>query len=168
MTNARPNALSLAVAVAISSSIISSQALADRKLQIKAANIPGNGHVEMTLSEVRVQPTSGDDQQPIPKSITYPAQPPDRFSHHFNSVGFTEALADALEDVSVVDVFATDENDVAQKYTKVLKMGDDGIFRFTHNLAENELVIKVRSYQYVIRSKQMALLEEVIARHGWI
>ncbi|WP_422476033.1 hypothetical protein [Endozoicomonas sp. ALB032] len=146
MTNTRPNALSLAVAVAISSSIISSQALADRKLQIKAANIPGNGHVEMTLSEVRVQPTLGDDQQPIPKSITttYPAQPRDRFGHHFNSVGFTEALADALEDVSVVDVFATDENDVAQKYTKVLKMGDDGIFRFTHNLAENELVIEVK------------------------
>ncbi|WOG29558.1 hypothetical protein [Endozoicomonas sp. 8E] len=146
MTNTRPNALSLAVAIAISSSIIGSQALADRKLQIKAANIPGNGHVEITLSEVRVQPTLGDDQQPIPKSITttYPAQPRDRYGHHFNSVGFTEVLADCTEGVSVVDVFATDENDVAQKYTKVLKMGDDGIFRFTHNLAENELVIEVK------------------------
>ncbi|WP_422475965.1 hypothetical protein [Endozoicomonas sp. ALB032] len=147
MTNARPNALSLAVAVAISSTLIGAQALADRKLQIKAADIPGNGHVEITLSEVNVQPTLGNDQQPVPKSFTttYPAQPRDRLSHHFNSVGFSEALADADGDVSIIDVFETGKNGVARKYTKVLKVGDEGLFRFTHDLKQEKLAIEVRS-----------------------
>ncbi|WP_448217766.1 hypothetical protein [Endozoicomonas sp. 2B-B] len=70
MTNARPDALSLAVAVAISSSIIATQTLADRRLQIKSVDIQANEQVEFTQSEVMVQPTLGHDQQPIPKSFT--------------------------------------------------------------------------------------------------
>ncbi|WP_448217756.1 hypothetical protein [Endozoicomonas sp. 2B-B] len=47
--------------------------------------------------------------------------------------------------VATVDLFETDENNIAKKYTKVLKMGDEGIFRFTHSLDEKELFIEVRA-----------------------
>ncbi|WP_034837607.1 coiled-coil domain-containing protein, partial [Endozoicomonas numazuensis] len=147
MTNARPNALSLAVAVAISSSIIGTQALADRKLQTKSVDIPSEGHQEFTQSEVMVKPTLGDDQQPIQNSYTttYPDQGPARAGYHVPSEGFTDVLSGVDGGVSSVDLFDTGDDDVAQKYTKVLKVGDEGVFRFTHNLEENELVIEVRS-----------------------
>ncbi|WP_257288441.1 hypothetical protein, partial [Endozoicomonas sp. SESOKO2] len=146
MTNARSNALSLAVAVAISSSIISTQALAERKLQIKSVDISGNGHVEFIQSEVILKPTLGDDQEPIPKSFTttYPDLTQARADYLVPSNGFTEVLSFIDGAVSSVDLFETDENGAAQKYTKVLKVGGEGIFRFTHNLEEEELVIEVR------------------------
>ncbi|WOG29548.1 hypothetical protein [Endozoicomonas sp. 8E] len=146
MTNARPHALSFAVTVAISSSIISTQALADSRLQIKSVDISGNGQVEFTQSEVIVQPTLGDDQQPIPKSYTttYPDQAQVRAGYEVPSEGFTDVLSGIEGGVSSVDQFETDENNVAQKYTKVLKVGDEGVFKFTHNLAEEKLVIEVR------------------------
>ncbi|WP_422411615.1 MULTISPECIES: hypothetical protein [unclassified Endozoicomonas] len=146
MTNARPNALSLAVAVAISSFIIATQALADRRLQTKSVDISDNKHVEFTHSEVRIQPTLGDDQQPIPKSFTttYPDQTQARAGYNVPSEGFTDVLSGIEGGVSSVDQFETGDNDVAQKYTKVLKVGNEGIFRFTHNLAEEELIIEVR------------------------
>ncbi|WP_422476045.1 hypothetical protein [Endozoicomonas sp. ALB032] len=146
MTNARPHALSFAVAVAISSSIVSTQALAVSRLQIKSVDITGNGQVEFTQSEVIVQPTLGADQQPIPKSYTttYPDQAQARASYDVPSEGFTDVLSGIEGGVSSVDQFETDENDVAQKYTKVLKVGDEGVFKFTHNLAEKKLVIEVR------------------------
>ncbi|WP_257254266.1 hypothetical protein, partial [Endozoicomonas sp. SESOKO3] len=146
MTNARPNALSLAVVVAISSSIIGTQALADRRLQTKSFDIQGNKHVEFTSSEVMVQPTLGDDQQPIPKSFTttYPDRTQVRADYGVPSEGFTDILSGIKGGVSSVDLFETDDNDFARKYTKVLKVGNEGIFRFTHNLAEKKLVIEVR------------------------
>ncbi|WOG29588.1 hypothetical protein [Endozoicomonas sp. 8E] len=146
MTNARANALSLAVAVAISSSIISTQALADRRLQTKSVDISGSEPVEFIQSEVLVQPTSGDDQQPIPKSFTttYPDQTEVRAGYDIPSEGFTDILFGIEGGVTSVDLFTTGENDVAQKYTKVLKVGDEGVFRFSHNLAEGKLVIEVR------------------------
>ncbi|WP_422475999.1 hypothetical protein [Endozoicomonas sp. ALB032] len=146
MTNARPNALSLTVAVAISSSIVSTQTLADRRLQTRSVDISGSEHVEFIQSEVLVQPTPGDDQQPIPKSFTttYPDQTEVRAGFDVPSEGFTDILSGIEGGVTSVDLFATGENDVAQKYTKVLKVGDEGVFRFSHNLAEDKLVIEVR------------------------
>ncbi|WP_422475985.1 hypothetical protein [Endozoicomonas sp. ALB032] len=146
MTNARPDALSLAMAVTISSSIIATQTLADRRLQIKSVDIQVNEQVEFTQSEVMVQPTLGHDQQPIPKSFTtsYPDQTEIRAGYEVPSEGFTDVLSGIGAGVASVDLFETDDNDVAQKYTKVLKVGDEGVFRFTHNLAEEELVIEVR------------------------
>ncbi|WOG29559.1 hypothetical protein [Endozoicomonas sp. 8E] len=146
MTNARPNVLSLAVTVAISSSIIASQALAERRLQTKSVDITGTGHAEFTHSEVMVQPTLGDDLQPIPKSCTttYPDQTQARAGYDVPSEGFTDVLSGIDGGVSTVDLFETDKNDVARKYTKVLKVGNEGIFKFTHNLAEERLVIEVR------------------------
>ncbi|WOG29547.1 hypothetical protein [Endozoicomonas sp. 8E] len=146
MTNARPHALSFAVTFAISSSIISTQALADSRLQIKSVDISGNGQVEFTQSEVIVQPTLGDNQQPIPKSYTttYPDQAQARAGYDVPSEGFTDVLSGIEGGVSSVDQFETDENDVALKYTKVLRVGDEGVFKFTHDLAEEKLVIEVR------------------------
>ncbi|WP_422138571.1 hypothetical protein [Endozoicomonas sp. ALC020] len=146
MTNTRPNVFSLAVTVAISSSIIASQALAERRLQTKSVDITGTGHAEFTHSEVMVQPTLGDDLQPIPKSCTttYPDQTEARAGYDVPSEGFTDVLSGIDGGVSTVDLFETDKNDVARKYTKVLKVGNEGIFKFTHNLAEQRLVIEVR------------------------
>ncbi|WOG29611.1 hypothetical protein [Endozoicomonas sp. 8E] len=146
MKNARPNALSLAVVVAISSSIIATQALADRRLQTKSFDIQGNKRVEFTWGEVRVQPTLDDGQQPIPKSFTttYPDRTQVRADYDVPSEGFTDILSDIEGGVSSIDLFETDDNDIARKYTKVLKVGNEGIFRFTHNLAEKKLVIEVR------------------------
>ncbi|WOG29549.1 hypothetical protein [Endozoicomonas sp. 8E] len=146
MTNVRPNALTLSVAIAISSSMIGTQALADRRLQTKSVDIHGNGHAEFTQSEVIVQPTLGDDQQPIPKSFTttYPDQTEVRAGYDIPSEGFTDVLSGIVGGVSIVDQFETDENNVAQKYTKVLKVGNEGVFKFTHNLAERKLLIEVR------------------------
>ncbi|WP_257288771.1 hypothetical protein, partial [Endozoicomonas sp. SESOKO2] len=146
MTYARPNALSLAVAFAISSSFIGTQALADRKLHIKSVDILDNGRKEYTQRGITVRPTLGHDQQPILKSFTttYRDKPDRRESYYVPAMSFTEILAEVTSDVSSVDLFETDENGVAQKYTKVLKVGDEGVFRFTHNLGEKELVIEVR------------------------
>ncbi|WP_422412633.1 MULTISPECIES: hypothetical protein [unclassified Endozoicomonas] len=146
MTTIHPTALSLAVAIAISSSIISTQALADRRLQTKSFDILDNESVEFIQSEVIVQPTLGHDQQPIPKSFTttYPDQTEAVAGYEAPSEGFTDVLSGIEGGVSSVDLFVTDDNDVAQKYTKVLKVGDEGIFKFTHNLAEKKLVIEVR------------------------
>ncbi|WOG29584.1 hypothetical protein [Endozoicomonas sp. 8E] len=147
MTNTRPNALSLAITIAISSSLIDTQALADRRLQTKSVDISGSGHVEFIQSEVMVQPTLDDDQQPIPKSFTttYPDQTEVRAGYDVPSEGFTDILSGIDGGVSSVDLFETDEKGVAQKYTKVLKVGNEGIFRFIHNLAEKALVIEVRN-----------------------
>ncbi|WP_422138545.1 hypothetical protein [Endozoicomonas sp. ALC020] len=146
MTNARPNTLSLAVVVAISSSIIATQTLADRRLQTKSFDIQGNEHVEFTHGEVMVQPTLGDDLQPVPKSFTttYPDRTEIRAEHEVPSKGFTDILSGIEGGVSSVDLFETDDSDIARKYTKILKVGNEGIFRFTHNLAEKKLVIEVR------------------------
>ncbi|WOG29539.1 hypothetical protein [Endozoicomonas sp. 8E] len=145
MTNPHHNALSLAVAVAISSSIINTEALAARKLQTNAY-VLGSGNVVKLRSEVMVQPTLGDDQQPIPKSFTttYPYEPSEGHGFVSTTMSFTEILYGIGDGVSSVDQFETGENDVAQKYIKVLKVGDEGVFRFTHNLEEKELVIEVR------------------------
>ncbi|WP_422452373.1 hypothetical protein [Endozoicomonas sp. ALC066] len=147
MTKAHPNTLSLALTFAISSSIIAPQALADRKLQTKSVDIINNGHVKFTHSEVMVRPTLDQDQQPIPKSYTttYRDKTDYRAIYAFPSKGFTEVLADVDGCVSSVDLFETGENGVAQKYTKVLKVGNEAAFRFTHNLKEKNLVIEVRS-----------------------
>ncbi|WOG29598.1 hypothetical protein [Endozoicomonas sp. 8E] len=146
MTKARPNTLSFALTFVISSSIIATQALADRKLQTKSADIINNGHVKFTHSEVMVRPTLGQDQQPIPKSYTttYRDKTDYRAIYAFPSKGFTEVLADVDGCVSSVDLFETGENGVAKKYTKVLKVGNEAAFRFTHNLKEKVLVIEVR------------------------
>ncbi|WP_422138546.1 hypothetical protein [Endozoicomonas sp. ALC020] len=157
MRNIRPNALSLAVAVAISSSIIATDALANRRLQTKSVDISGNEQVEFTQSEVIVKPTLDDDSQPIPKSFTttYPDQTEVRSGYDIPSEGFTDVLSGIEGGVSSVDQFETDENNVAQKYTKVLKVGNEGIFRFTHNLAEEKLLIEVRdsmTHQDLIRA----------------
>ncbi|WP_422409847.1 MULTISPECIES: hypothetical protein [unclassified Endozoicomonas] len=146
MTRVRPNALSLTVAAAISSSISVTDALADRRLQIKSIDIPGNEQVEFVQSEVIVKPTLGHDQQPLPKSFTttYPDQTQIRRGYKVPSEGFTDVLSGISGGVSSVDLFTTDNNNAAQKYTKVLKVGDEGVFRFTHNLAEEKLVIEVR------------------------
>uniref|UniRef100_UPI0021474C60 hypothetical protein n=2 Tax=unclassified Endozoicomonas TaxID=2644528 RepID=UPI0021474C60 len=146
MTSARPNALCLAVAVAISSSIIGTQALADRRLQTKSAVIPGNGYAEFIQSEVMLQPTLGLNEQPIAKSstTTYPYEPRRSEGYDLPSTSFTEVLYSIHGGVSTVDQFETDEDNVAQKYTKVLKVGGEGVFRFTHNLEEKELLIEVR------------------------
>ncbi|WP_422409602.1 MULTISPECIES: hypothetical protein [unclassified Endozoicomonas] len=145
MINARPNALSLVVVVAISSAI-TTQALADRRLQTKSFDIHGNKPVEFTRGEVMVQPTLGDDQQPIPKSFTttYPDRTQVRADYDIPSEGFTDILSGIEGGVSSVDLFETNDNDIARKYTKILKVGNEGIFRFTHNLAEKKLVIEVR------------------------
>ncbi|WP_422138567.1 hypothetical protein [Endozoicomonas sp. ALC020] len=147
MTNARPRALSLAVAIVISSSIIATQTLADRKLRTKSINILVNGHMEFTHSEAMVRPTLDPDQQPIPKSCTttYIALAADKENQVLPAVSFTQVLSFVDGVMSIVDLFETDENDVAQKYTKVLKVGDEGVFRFTHNLEGKELVIEVRA-----------------------
>ncbi|WOG29575.1 hypothetical protein [Endozoicomonas sp. 8E] len=146
MTVARPNVLSLAVALAISSSIIGTQALAECRLLTKSIDIVKNGQVEFTRSEVRVQPTLGEDGQPIPKSFTttYPDQTPTREGYIVPSDGFTNILSAISADVSSIDLFETGANEVAQKYTKVLKVGDEEVFRFTHSLNEKKLVIEVR------------------------
>ncbi|WP_422452332.1 hypothetical protein [Endozoicomonas sp. ALC066] len=149
MSNTHHNVLSLAVAVAISSCIINTEVLAARKLQTKYAWLLDNGGSEDTRSEVMVQPTLGDDQQLVLKSFTttYPYAPSenDDYSRPAIGISFTEALYGiGNEGVASVDQFETGENDVAQKYTKVLKVDGEGIFRFTHNLAEEELVIEVR------------------------
>ncbi|WP_422138566.1 hypothetical protein [Endozoicomonas sp. ALC020] len=148
MTNAYPSALSLAMAIAINSSIIATQALADRRLQTKSVDIQGDRHVEFTQSEVIVRPTLDDNQQPIPKSFTTTYPDPDfsglRVGYVSPAGGFTDILSDFDCHVSSVDLFETGENDVAQKYTKVLKVGDEGVFRFSHNLEEKKLVIEVR------------------------
>ncbi|WOG29618.1 hypothetical protein [Endozoicomonas sp. 8E] len=146
MTRVRPNALSLAVAAAISSSISVTDALADRRLQIKSIDIRGNEQVEFVQSEVIVKPTLGHDQQPLLKSFTttYPDQTQIRGGYKVPSEGFTDVLSGISGGVSSVDLFTTDNNNAAQKYTKVLKVGDEGVFRFTHNLAEEKLVIEVR------------------------
>ncbi|WOG29614.1 hypothetical protein [Endozoicomonas sp. 8E] len=147
MTNAHPKVLSLAVAIAISSSIISTQALADRRLQTKSVKILVDERTEYTQSDVMVRPTAGLDQQPIPKcfTTTYPYQVRDSVDHHLPTISFTEVLHNIDGDVATVDLFETDENNLAQKYTKVLKIGDEGVFRFTHNLEEKELFIEVRT-----------------------
>ncbi|WP_422134641.1 hypothetical protein [Endozoicomonas sp. ALD040] len=146
MTDARRNAFSLAVALAVSSSIIVTQAMAERRLLTKSIDIVKDGQVEFTRSEVRVQPTLAEDRQPIPKSFTttYPDLTPAREGYIVPSDGFTNILSAISADVSSVDLFATGENDVAQKYTKVLKVGDEEVFKFTHSLNEKELVIEVR------------------------
>ncbi|WP_257288383.1 hypothetical protein, partial [Endozoicomonas sp. SESOKO2] len=146
MTHACPNALSLAVVVAISSSIVGTQVLADRRLQIKSVDIMGYSHMKFTRSEVMVKPTLGDDQQPIPKSFTttYPDQSRVKADYVTAAESFTDTLSETDVDVSSVDLFETGEDDVAQKYTKILKVGNEGIFKFTHNLEETELVIEVR------------------------
>ncbi|WP_448217780.1 hypothetical protein [Endozoicomonas sp. 2B-B] len=147
MTNVRPNALRLAVAVAISSSIITAQAMADRRLQTRSFGIYAKIPVEFTQREVIVQPTVGDDRQPIPKSFTtiYPYQTQTVAGYHFPYECFTDVLPGIDGGVSSVDQFETGKNDAAQKYTKVLKVGDEGVFRFIHNLAEKKLVIEVRN-----------------------
>ncbi|WOG29592.1 hypothetical protein [Endozoicomonas sp. 8E] len=141
-----PNALSLAVAVAISSSIISIQALAERRLQTKSVDIT-NEHVEFTQSEIIVRPTLADDQQPIPGSFTttYCYYTDVSAAYAMPAKSFIGVASHFCGGVSSVDLFETGENDVAQKYIKVLKLGDEEIFRFTHNLEEKELVIEVRS-----------------------
>ncbi|WOG29542.1 hypothetical protein [Endozoicomonas sp. 8E] len=146
MTNARSNALSLAVAIAISSSIIGTDALPDRRLQTKFVYIPGNEPVEFTQREAIVKPTLDDDSLPILKSFTttYPAQAEARAGYEAPSEDFTGVLSGIEGGVSSVDLFETDENDAAQKYTKVLKVGNEGVFKFTHNLEDNKLVIEVR------------------------
>ncbi|WOG29597.1 hypothetical protein [Endozoicomonas sp. 8E] len=146
MTNVRPNAISLAVAVVISSSIITTDAVADRRLQTRSVDILSNGHVEFIQSEVMIQPTLGHDQQPIPKSFTttYPDQTRAREGYDVPSEGFTDVFSGIDGGVSSVDLFETGENDVAQKYTKVLKVSDEEVFRITHNLAEKKLIIEVR------------------------
>ncbi|WP_448217791.1 hypothetical protein [Endozoicomonas sp. 2B-B] len=147
MTNARPNALSLAVAIALSSSIISTQAITERKLQTKSLDISNEGHLSFTQSLVSVQPTLAGDQQPIPKSFTttYLDQTQDREGYAVPSEGFTDILSAVSADVTSVDLFETGENDIAQKYTKVLKVGDEEVFRFTHSLEETKLIIEVRA-----------------------
>ncbi|WOG29574.1 hypothetical protein [Endozoicomonas sp. 8E] len=148
MTNAYPSALSLAVAIAINSSMLTTQALADRRLQIKSIDIQSDKHVVFTQSEFIVRPTLDDDQQPIPKSYTTTYPDPVfsglRAGYIGPAGGFTNILSDFDCQVSSVDLFETGENDVAQKYTKVLKVGDEGVFRFSHNLEEKKLVIEVR------------------------
>ncbi len=146
MTNAHLNALGLAVAVVISSSIIAADAVAGRRLQTKSVDISDNGHVEFTQSEVMVGPTLGHNRQPIPKSFTttYPDQTQARAGYVVPSEGFTDVFPGIDGGVSSVDLFATGENNVAQKYTKVLKVSDEEVFRITHSLAEKKLVIAVR------------------------
>ncbi|WP_448217748.1 hypothetical protein [Endozoicomonas sp. 2B-B] len=146
MTNAHHNALSLAVAVAISSSLVGPQVLADRRLLTKSVDVTGNGHVEFTQSEVIVLRTIGHDEQPIPKSFTtiYPYQPQESEDYVHPCLSLTRVLSGIGSGVYSVDQFETDENNVAQKYTKVLEVGDEGVFRFTHNLEEKKLVIEVR------------------------
>ncbi|WP_252177705.1 hypothetical protein [Endozoicomonas sp. 4G] len=145
ITNARPNALTLAVAVAISYSIIATQALADRRLQTRSVDFSDHGREEF-IQEVMVRPTLGHDQQPIPKSFTtsYPDPAEVRAGYEVASEGFTGILSGIKGGVASVDLFETDQNDVAQKYTKLLKVGNEGVFKFSHNLIENKLVIKVR------------------------
>ncbi|WOG29581.1 hypothetical protein [Endozoicomonas sp. 8E] len=146
MTNTLPNALRLAVAVAISSSIVVTDARAGRSLQTQSVDISNNGYMVFTQSLVKVQPTLGDDQQPIPKSFTttYPDQNPVREGYKVPSDDFTDVFSSVSTLVSIVDLFETGENDIAQKYTKVLKVGDEAVFKFTHSLEEKELVIEVR------------------------
>ncbi|WP_422412574.1 MULTISPECIES: hypothetical protein [unclassified Endozoicomonas] len=147
MKNTCPNTLSFAVALATSFSIMSTEALAVRKLQTYAY-ILNTGDFQFPRSEVMVQPTLGDDRQPIPKSVTtsYPYEPPPSKCHPRISptISFSAILYGIGDGVSSVDQFETDEGGIAQKYTKVLKVGDEGIFRFIHNLEEKELVIEVR------------------------
>ncbi|WOG29608.1 hypothetical protein [Endozoicomonas sp. 8E] len=147
MINTRPNALSLAVLIAISSLITGAQAVAERRLQTKSINILVNGHKEYTHSEVIVRSTLGLDGQPIPKSstTTYPKHATYREIYDPPILSFTQFLSVTNSDAFSIDLFETGENDVAQKYTKVLKLGDEGVFRFTHNLEETELVIEVRA-----------------------
>ncbi|WP_448217753.1 hypothetical protein [Endozoicomonas sp. 2B-B] len=146
MKNTCPSAFSLLVAVAVSSSIIAPKTLADRRLQIRSVDIQANEQVEFVQSEVMVRPTLGDDQQPIPGSFTttYPDQYGVSAGYIVPAIGFTDILSNFDGRVSSVDQFETDENNAALKYTKVLKLVDEGIFRFTHNLQEKELVIEVR------------------------
>ncbi|WP_422476055.1 hypothetical protein [Endozoicomonas sp. ALB032] len=146
MTYLRPGVLSLAVAVAVSASMIATPALAGRRLQTKSVHFLSYRHAEFTQSEVTVMPAVGDDQQSIPKSINtlYIDQNHDRTSYSIHSVSFTDILYNIYGGVSTVDQFETGENDVAQKYTKILKVDNKGIFRFTHNLGEEKLVIEVR------------------------
>ncbi|WP_448217801.1 hypothetical protein [Endozoicomonas sp. 2B-B] len=146
MTCLRPGVLSLAVAIAVSAFMTGTPALAGRRLQTKSVDFFSYEHAEFTQSEVTVLPAVGDDQQSIPKSITtlYIDPKHDRTSYSIHSVGFTDILYNIKGGVSTVDQFETGENDVAQKYSKILKVGNKGIFRFTHNLEEEKLVIEVR------------------------
>ncbi|WP_252179154.1 hypothetical protein [Endozoicomonas sp. 4G] len=144
MINPRPKAL-IAIAVAISSSIIATPTLAERKLQTRSVAFWGSERVEPIRSEVTVRPTLDDNQQPIPHSFTttYSDQTPEGYDVPFK--GFTDVLSDVDGSVASVDLFETDEHGVAEKYTKILKVGDESVFRFTHNLEEDKLVIEVRS-----------------------
>ncbi|WP_252177241.1 hypothetical protein [Endozoicomonas sp. 4G] len=144
MRNVNPNALSLAVAIAIGSSVIATQVLAERRLQIRPVDVGDNEQVEFIHSEVTVQPTLDDDQQPIPNSFTTTYKAQDVLTCASPSMGFTDILYSIDSDVTSVDLFETGENNVARKYTKVVKVGDKSVFRFTHDLAEKQLVIEVR------------------------
>ncbi len=145
MINARPKAL-IAIAVAIGSFIIATQTLAECKLQTQSVVFQGKGRVEYIRSEVVVRPTLDDNQQPIPHSFTttYPGQAPATEGYDAPSKGFTDVLSEVDNSVSSIDLFKTDENGVAKQYTKVLKVGDENVFRFTHNLEEGGLFIEIR------------------------
>ncbi|WOG29626.1 hypothetical protein [Endozoicomonas sp. 8E] len=147
MTNACPNALSLAVIAVIGSSFTGTQALADRWLQTKSIHIQASGHEEFPHSEVMVRPTLGLDQQPIPNSFTttYPYTIDRENCYHLPTPSFTQIISNVEGEVSSVDLFQTGDNGVAQKYTKVLKLDDEEVFRFTHNLEETKLFIEVRA-----------------------
>ncbi|WP_252177235.1 hypothetical protein [Endozoicomonas sp. 4G] len=141
----RPNALGLAVAIAIGSSLISTQAQADRILQTTFVGIRSDEQTELFQTEAVVKPTLDDNQQPIPKSFTttYPDRAPYDANHFIPT--FIDSLSGSNKAISMVDLFETDENDAARKYTKILKVRNQGIFRFTHNLEQEELVIEVRT-----------------------
>ncbi|WP_422138561.1 hypothetical protein [Endozoicomonas sp. ALC020] len=160
MTNARPRALTLAVAIAIGSSIMATQALATRRLQTKFVGIQDNGQVQLYRSNVIVKPTLDDNQQPIPKSFTTTYPDMSHFSDDYIFPTFIGVLPGINEGVSIVDLFETDKNSVAQKYTRTLKVGDEGVFRFTHNLEEEELVIEVRAGM-TDRDSVAAVLEQM-------
>uniref|UniRef100_UPI0021492E55 hypothetical protein n=1 Tax=Endozoicomonas sp. SESOKO4 TaxID=2828745 RepID=UPI0021492E55 len=146
MTYTRPNALSIAVTIAISSSIITTQALAARRLQTHSVDFSGSGQAIITQNEVLLKSTFGDARQPIPKSTTtYPVQTQARVGNDVPSAGFTDVLSGIEGGVSTVNLFETDEHDIAEKYTKVLKVGAEEVFRFTHCLKDKKLLIEVRS-----------------------
>ncbi|WP_422451431.1 hypothetical protein [Endozoicomonas sp. ALC066] len=147
MTNACPNALSLAVIAVIGSSFTGTQALANRWLHTKSIHIQASGHEEFPHSDVMIRPTPGPDQQPIPNSFTttYPYTIDREHYYHLPSASFTQRISNVGGKVSSVDLFQTGDNGVAQKYTKVLKLDDEEVFRFTHNLEETKLFIEVRA-----------------------
>ncbi|MGI9282765.1 MAG: hypothetical protein ACR2PX_24480 [Endozoicomonas sp.] len=146
MTNARPNALSLAVAVAISSSIIGTQALADRTIRTRSVDIPSDGHEEFTQSEVTVKQTLDAHQRPVANSYTttYPDQGPDRQDHQAPSDTFTDTLSGVDGGVSTVDTYRTGGDEAATGYTRLVKVGDESVFKITHDFDQQEIVIEVR------------------------